>query len=216
MLRGAAEVYLDLAAASLEAPAALEEVLEALTRLDPEDVQALFALGRLRLDRGEAEAAAEAFRRVAALTPENRAATGFLIEALLKAKKGEEAEVLLAELLGRDPAALEARITLADLQGERGDHAAALDTLRGAPAAQRDDPRLQRQIGSALYRAGDLEGALAAAEAVLAREPGERQPALLKALVLAAQGKNREAGELLAGLRREIPRTWRSPACRRA
>ena len=205
VLRGAAEVYLDLAAASPEAPAALEEVLETLTRLDPEDVQALFALGRLRLDRGDAEAAAEAFRRVAALTPENRAATGFLIEALLKAKKGAEAEVPLAELLARDPSALEARITLADLQSERGDHAAALDTLRGAPAAQRDDPRLQRQIGSALYRAGDLEGALAAAEAVLAREPGERQPVLLKALVLAAQGKNREAGELLAALRREDP-----------
>ena len=205
VLRGAAEVYLDLAATSPEAPAALQEVLETLTRLDPEDAQALFALGRLRLDRGEAEAAAEAFRRVAVLTPENRAATGFLIEALLKAKKGEEAEVALGELLARDPAALEARITLADLQGERGDHTAALDTLRSAPAAQRDDPRLQRQIGSALYRAGDLEGALAAAEAVLTREPGERQPALLKALVLAAQGKNREAGELLAGLRREDP-----------
>ncbi|HEX5758284.1 MAG TPA: tetratricopeptide repeat protein [Thermoanaerobaculia bacterium] len=205
VLRTAAEVYLDLAASSPDAPAALQEVLETLTRLDPEDAQALFALGRLRLERGDAAAAAEDFRRVAALSPENRAVGTFLVEALLKAGKAAEAEEVLGDVLARDPAALEARLTLADLLGERGEHAAALDTLRAAPEAQRGDARLQRQIGSALYRAGDLEGALAAADAVLARHPDERQPALLKALVLAAQGRNQEAGELIARLRRDDP-----------
>lgn len=205
VLRGAAEVYLDLGPASPDAPVALREVLEALRTLEPDDVQILFALGRLYLEGGQADAAAEAFRRVASLTPENRMATTLLIEALLKGDKAAEAEGLLRDVLAADPAALEARLTLAELQESRGDHAAALETLRAAPTAQHADARLQRQVASSLYRAGDLDGALAATEALLARFPDERQPLILKVLVLAAQGKNAEAEALLARVRREDP-----------
>ncbi len=205
VLRGAAEVYLDLAPNSPDAATALREVLEALRALDGDDVQVLFGLGRLYLERGEADKAAEAFRRVTSLTPENRMATTLLIEALLKGDKAAEAEGLLRDVLAGDPAALEARLTLAELEESRGDHAAALATLRGAPEEQRGDPRLQRQVASSLYRAGDLEGALAATEALLARFPDERQPLILKVLVLAAQGKNAEAEALLGRVRREDP-----------
>ncbi len=205
VLRGAAEVYLDLGPSSPDAPAALREVLEALLALDPEDVQVLFALGRLYLEAGEVEAAADAFRRVAGLTPENRMATSLLIDALLKADETREAETLLREVLAKDTAALEARLALAELLGDRGEHDAALDTLRGAPVEQRTNARLQRQVASALYRAGDLDGALAATEALLERFPEERQPQVLKVLVLAAQGKNVEAEALLSALRREDP-----------
>jgi tetratricopeptide (TPR) repeat protein len=205
VLRGAAEVYIDLGPSSPDAATALREVLEALRGLDPEDVQVLFALGRLYLERGEADAAAEAFRRVASLTPENRMATTLLIEALLKGDKAAEAEGLLRDVLAEDPTALDARLTLAELAESRGDHGAALETLRGAPADQRGDPRLQRQVASSLYRAGDLEGALAATEALLARFPDERQPLILKVLVLAAQGKNAEAEALLGRVRRDDP-----------
>ncbi len=51
--------------------------------------------------------------------PQQRAAYALLVEALLRDDKAKEAETVLAQILDFEPAALEARLTLAELEGRR-------------------------------------------------------------------------------------------------
>jgi tetratricopeptide (TPR) repeat protein len=126
---------------------------------------------------------------------------------------------VLSQILDFEPAALEARLTLAELAGRRNDYPAVLATLGAAPEPGRADPRLQRQLAWAYYLTGDVDRALLTVEPLLhpAQEAGAAtsvaadsdadgtQLLLLKGLALAAQGHNQEAGELLEKLRGTRP-----------
>src|SRR5579864_4331807 len=228
VLRGVGLVYLEAAG---QDPAALHTALEALETVhqsDPEDLQTAISLGRLYLEQQQPAKAAEVFREVIHESPQQRAAYALLVEALLRDDKAREAETVLAQILDFEPAALEARLTLAELQGRRNDYAAVLATLTAAPEAERGDVRLQRQLAWAYYLTGDVDRALATVEPLLpaapAVPPGPRLPQqspaappqtgsdpddmqlfLLKGLALAAQGHNEEAGELLETLRGTRP-----------
>ncbi|HXO29984.1 MAG TPA: tetratricopeptide repeat protein [Thermoanaerobaculia bacterium] len=230
VLRGVGLVYLEMAG---QDPAALHTALEALETVhqsDPQDLQTAISLGRLYLEQQQPAKAAEVFREVIHESPQQRAAYALLVEALLRDDKAKEAETVLAQILDFEPAALEARLTLAELEGRRNDYAAVLATLIAAPEAERGDARLQRQLAWAYYLTGDVDRALAtvepllqAAQAAPAAPPGPRLPPspaappqtasdpddmqllLLKGLALAAQGHNEEAGELLETLRGTRP-----------
>jgi tetratricopeptide (TPR) repeat protein len=233
VLRGVGLVYLEMAG---QDPAALHTALEALETVhqsDPEDLQTAISLGRLYLEQRQPAKAAEVFREVIHEAPQQRAAYALLVEALLRDDKAKEAETVLAQILDFEPAALEARLTLAELEGRRNDYAAVLATLTAAPEAERGDLRLRRQLAWAYYLTGDVDRALATVEPLLqtapavptapAAPPGPRlqqspaappqtgsdpddmQLLLLKGLALAAQGHNEEAGELLEKLRGTRP-----------
>jgi len=205
ILRGLGEVYLEL---SQQDPSAMEQAVGAFERLrkrDPTDLQIMVTLGRIYLDRGQAEQAAQVFRELVSYVPNNATATGLLVESLLKAHHPDQAEALLKEELAQDPESVENRLTLAEIQGQRGDHRAELDTLLAAPEAVRGDPQLRRQLASALYLTGDLDSALATAEALLKAQPDNQYLALLKGLILTAQGKNEQALALLGKLRQSQP-----------
>jgi tetratricopeptide (TPR) repeat protein len=219
VLRGVGFVYLELAS---QDPAALKTALAALATVhesDPEDLQTAISLGRLYLEQQQPAKAAEVFREVIRQAPQQRAAYALLVEALLRDDKGKDAEAVLSQILGFEPAALEARLTLAELEGRRNDYAAVLATLTAAPEPERDDPRLQRQLAWAYYLTGDVDLALATVEPLLrarsspsapsvdpaGADPDDLQLLLLKGLALAAQGRNQEAGELLEKLRGTRP-----------
>jgi tetratricopeptide (TPR) repeat protein len=227
VLRGVGLVYLELAG---QDPAALHTALEALETVhqsDPDDLQTAISLGRLYLEQQQPAKAAEVFREVIRESPQQRAAYALLVEALLRDDKAKEAETVLAQILDFEPAALEARLTLAELAGRRNDYSAVLATLTAAPEAQRGDPRLQRQLAWAYYLTGDVDRALATVEPLLSSaqtgltappgndaprspaapgvDPDDMQLLLLKGLALAAQGHNEEAGELLLKLRGTRP-----------
>lgn len=230
VLRGVGLIYLELAG---QDPGALHTALEALETVhqsDPEDLQTAVSLGRLYLEQQQPGKAAEVFREVIRESPQQRAAYALLVEALLRDDKPKEAETVLAQILDFEPAALEARLTLAELEGRRNDYAAVLATLTAAPEAERGDTRLQRQLAWAYYLTGDVDRALATVEPLLqtgpraqlappgplandssqppaasSADPDDMQLLLLKGLALAAQGHNEEAGELLRKLRGTRP-----------
>lgn len=205
ILRGLGEVYLEL---SQQDPSSMERAIAAFEQLrkrDPTDLQIMVTLGRIYLDRDQAEKAAQVFRELVSYVPNNSTATGLLVEALLKAHHPEQAEAVLKEELAQDPDSVENRRTLAEIQGQRGDHKAELDTLLAAPEAVRGDPQLRRQLASALYLTGDLDSALSTADALLKSQPDNEYLVLLKGLILTAQGKNEPALALLEKLRQSQP-----------
>jgi tetratricopeptide (TPR) repeat protein len=211
VLRGVGLIYVDLTSVD---PAALPTALAALQAVyqsDPDDIQTALDLGRLYLDQQQPAKAAEVFRDLIHRAPNQRAAYALLVEALLRDDKAGEAESVLAQILDFEPGALEARLTLAELQGRRNDYRAVRATLEAAPDPGRTDIRLQRQLAWAYYLTGDVDRALAAAEPLLrgvqapGSDPEEAQLLLLKGLALAAQGRNKEAGELLGKLRGSRP-----------
>jgi tetratricopeptide (TPR) repeat protein len=206
VLRAVGDVYVDLAADDPTALATARDALEEVRRRDPRDVQSALALGRLYLDQQQPDKAAAVLRDLVAHVPQQRTAYAFLVEALLRAQKTKEAEAALAEILAADPASIEARLTLAELEEQRGDQRAALATLQAAPEEVRADPRLRRQLAWSLYFNGDPEGALAVATPLVGGGGDDARPmALLEGLAFAALGRNAEALALLAKLRETQP-----------
>jgi tetratricopeptide (TPR) repeat protein len=226
VLRGVGLVYLEMAGQDAAAVHTALEALETVHQSDPEDLQTAISLGRLYLDQQQPAKAAAVFREVIVHAPQQRAAYALLVEALLRDDQVKEAETVLSQILGFEPAALEARLTLAELESRRNDYAAVVATLTAAPGPGRGDARLQRQLAWAYYLTGDVDRALATVEPLLlpaqatpeppaqrpspsqsplAADPEDMQLLLLKGLALAAQGHNQEASELLEKLRAARP-----------
>jgi len=212
VLRAVGAIYLDLSAqepAPAGAAATAQRALEAVRSRDPADSSSALTLGQLYLDQKKPDKAAEVLRDLVSRVPQQRMAYALLVEALLRAGKPKEAESTLQDILRIDPGSLEARLTLTDLLSQRGDHKAALGMLGGAPEEARDEPRLRRKIAWETYLSGDLEGALGAAERILASgaaggADGDSMR-LLKGLILSAQGRTEESIALLDAARQADP-----------
>jgi tetratricopeptide (TPR) repeat protein len=209
VLRAVGSIYLDLAAQQPAAATTAQQALEKVRQQEPADAASAVTLGQLYLDQRQPEKAAEVLRDLVTRVPQQRMAYALLVEALLRSDKQKEAEAALQDILEIDPSSLEARLTLADLQSQRGDHKAALAALRSAPEEVRDEPRLRRKIAWELYLSGDLEAALAGADAVLASaaaaSPDGDSARMLKGLVLSAEGRTGESLALLDKIRESDP-----------
>jgi tetratricopeptide (TPR) repeat protein len=183
------------------------ETLERIRTLAPDDGQSMMSLGQIYLGESRFDEAAEVFNELLSHRPGNRAVYSFLLDALLRAGELTEAEEVLVGVLEVDPGFERARVTLAELQSERGDHDAAIETLKGAPT-ELETAEVQRQLALELFRTGDLDGALVALDKALASQQEDFGLLYLKALVLAAKGRNDEAAELarrLLTMRPESP-----------
>lgn len=183
------------------------ETLERIRVLAPDDGQSMMSLGQIYLGESRFDEAAEVFEELLSYRPGNRAVYSFLLDALLRAGELTEAEEVLADVLEVDPGFEKARVTLAELQSERGDHEAAIATLKAAPR-EMADAEVQRRLALELFRTGDLEGAQVALDKALVSQQEDFGLLYLKALVLAARGRNDEAADLarqLLAMRPESP-----------
>ncbi len=212
------QIHLQLAETD---PAALERAREAFEELRVKtrrDLEAMVALGQIYLSQGRMDEAGDLFGELLDERPGDRMLMSFLIDALRRARRVEEAEARLADFLQQDPEFLRAWLSLAEIRSERGDHEAAAQTLERAREALPGEPEIERVLAIELYRIGEPERALAAVERLLAAHPGEAAGAYLRALVLlelereeAAEGQlvalladdpeNLDAALLLAGVR---------------
>ncbi|MGB6847849.1 MAG: tetratricopeptide repeat protein [Thermoanaerobaculia bacterium] len=201
------QVQLSLVQEEDDALVRARETLERLRVLVPDDGQSMMSLGQIYLGESRFDEAAEVFKELLSHRPGNRAVYSFLLDALLRAGELTEAEEVLDDVLKVDPGFEKARVTLAELQSERGDHDAAIETLKGAPK-ELADVEVQRRLALELFRTGDLDGALVALDKTLADLQEDFGSLYLKALVLAAKGRNDEAAELarqLLTMRPESP-----------
>ena len=206
VLRAVGDVYIELAASDPNALTTARDALEAVRKRDKNDAQTFLTLGRIYLDQNQPDKAAEVFQELVDNIPQQRTAYALLVESLMRAGKQPEAEKALQEILSFDPSSLEARLSLADLQGRRGDNKAVLSTLRGAPEEVRDDPRLERQLAWALYSNGNLDEALAEVNRLAGKDPDSQALAMLRGLIVAAEGRNEEAIDILSKVRTAQPK----------
>jgi len=136
-----------------------------------QDIAPLLAMGEEVLASGDAERAAGIFMQIAELAPDNGAAQGGLLRALVAAGHLSEAEAVLAELpeaLAKDADIARARAAL-DLAKDRpeDDELAALRA-----AATPDSPEGQLAYATAAFAAGERD---AAAETLLGMIATDRE-----------------------------------------
>jgi len=136
-----------------------------------QDIAPLLAMGEEVLASGDAERAAGIFMQIAELAPDNGAAQGGLLRALVAAGHIAEAEAVLAELpetLAKDADIARARAAI-DLAKDRpeGDELAALRA-----AASPDNPEGQLAYATAAFAAGERD---AAAETLLGMIAADRE-----------------------------------------
>ncbi len=196
LLAEVGNVYMNFADQDEAWAAQAIQAFEAARTLRPEEPQVLLPLGQLYLSSDRFGDSVEALRRVRRAIPGNRMAEslfnealGYLVTERMRQGRSREAEELLAEVLSLEPQSTQARISLADLQAQRGDHAAAAETLRQGLSPE--TPELRQRLAYELYQAGDFQQASEEIDQLLAGD----FPAAggLKILLLAVLGRNEEA-----------------------
>lgn len=133
----------------------------ALGEAPPQDVAPLIAMGEEVLAGGDGERAAGIFAQIIELAPENVAAHGGLIRALVAAGHREEAQTALDALdpkLAADPALAQAKSALA--LAEDAPEAGELGALKAAAAAAPGDMDAQLALANGLYASGERDGAV--------------------------------------------------------
>ncbi|MEO8505488.1 MAG: tetratricopeptide repeat protein [Acidobacteriota bacterium] len=205
VLRVLGQSELGLAETDPKAVSEARAAFEGILTQAPEDLPTLGALGQIYLEQGEAGKAADVLTTASRLRPDSTALSSMLLDALLKAERRDEAAKLLRVRLDGDPSDLASRLALADLAGDAGDHHGSTELLRGATGEQRSSSDVRRRLAIEEYRSGDLEGALAELEPLLAAEPGYVGGKYLRALVYAALARTADAEREFAALAQAQP-----------
>ncbi len=179
--------------------AAAVAAFETLRTADPGDVRSLLSLGQIYLRRGEPAAAAEVFEEIVAETPGYRPVYRLLAESLMQSNQMDKAADALREVLATEPDSEAARLALAQILADRGDHKGAAQVLQDAPEPL-ESVDARTRLATELYLSGDLDGALRELDALSKKVPDSRYVSLLRGLVLSAQARNEEALETLEPL----------------
>ncbi|MBV8538918.1 MAG: tetratricopeptide repeat protein, partial [Alphaproteobacteria bacterium] len=116
-----------------------------------------------------------------------------------------DAEVLYRDILREHPDNADALHFLGVIFAQRGDPAAAVDTLRRAIALRPDAPAFHNNLGQALADTGKFDAAVASLQRALELAPGYRAAQLRLGDVLARAGRPNDAVALYQAVLRESP-----------
>jgi len=172
-------------------PGEAVEVLENAVKLDADDGDAWFSLGKARALMGRGPEADAAFEKSFELNPGRKA----LAVAAELQQKGEwsEAETILRNLLRRSPHDVNALRLLATCAASAGRFAEAERLLRRVLAATPDFVEAQLDLGRLFKEQHRLAEAIAQFEKVTDLEPGNVQGQFLLASVLAPAARTYDA-----------------------
>ncbi len=128
-------------------------------KLEPAKRLSWMRLGRCLINSGRPSEAVEAYRKAQELMPGDLTAPREEVEALLEAKRDDEAAAVLERTAAADPAGSPKDLVLiGQIRSRQQRWAEAVAALRRAVAV-RPDADAYNQIGEALVRVGDLSGA---------------------------------------------------------
>ena len=171
---------------------------ESLLREDPEDGEALLALGRLALRAGDAASARAWFGQLLVVSRDEAGARASVAYAWLDGRRPEEALRLVDEGLAEapgDPRLLFAKGIVLEDQRRWTEASAAFAGVAGDDAELVSSARASQ--AAALVHAGRAPEALAAVDAALAARPGDLRLLSARAFVLDRSGRAAEAVQFL-------------------
>lgn len=113
--------------------------LRRVVELDPKDVPANLALGRLYLLAGDLEHALKAANSATEVEPSNANALALKAAVLFRLKDSDGAGAAAQKALAIDPGNVDANVVTAVIKYSKGDAAAALDTLNQVNPKGKDD-----------------------------------------------------------------------------
>jgi MSHA biogenesis protein MshN len=119
-----------------------------------ERTEASYRRGVEAMQDNRLPAAEQALREALALSPGHEPSRHALLGILVQQRRNADAEALLAEGQRQNPAQVGFAMALARLQAERGDTAAALDSLQRSAAAGRERPEFLGFQAGLLSRIG--------------------------------------------------------------
>ncbi|RPH96647.1 MAG: sulfotransferase family protein [Lysobacterales bacterium] len=206
-----AKPWSDLGQLLLESrrPQEAVEVLEEAVRLDAQDGEAWFNLGKARAVIGRGPAADEAFEKSFALNPARKALA--LAAEHQHAGRWGEAEKLCREVLRGEPRNVNALRLLGTCAAHAGRQREAERLLRQAVAQAPDYAEAQLDLGRVLKEQQRLEEAIAQFEKAIELEPGNFQGHFLLASVLAPAARSYDAIDAyrkVLELRPKHPGAW--------
>ncbi len=172
--------------------AAARAAYERATALDPEHADAHFNLGGRYLDEGRTEAAIAALGLAVELRPDAAAHLN-LGNALLAARRPDEAEWEFRAALELAPELAPAHFNLANLLAWRGQPEEALAHYRQAVAAAPDSAEAHFNLATFLAARGELAGAIAGYREAVALDPEFAEAHFNLANALVRSGRAAEA-----------------------
>ena len=144
---------------------------EAAVKLDPQDGEAYFALGQMRMFQRRTQPAEEALRHAIQVSPDLGPAYAELAQMLMGEGKNAEARALLEKAVALNSQDWQSQYELAVLLNQAGESARATDLLQKVLQVNPDYPGAREQMGIGLLRRGDLQGASALAGKMIAEHP---------------------------------------------
>ncbi len=168
------------------------EVLAELVRLHPESVSARVRLAAYRYNRGDQEATEELLRAAVAEIPESLVAKSALVEFLVKERREEDAESELLGFLAKQPDSLELQLELARFYvavGKRDEARKLFQQISEKDPGGKYGAKADGKRVSVLLLEQEQEEALALLDAMLKRNPVDREALLIRAAVLLADKK---------------------------
>ena len=194
----AAKITPALSTVTLPAPPASAAELAGIKQMDPQQrTENAFRQANEFLQQGEVARAVEGFAQVLAQDPLHDSARQALTTLLLRAKKNADAERLLAERLALAPNNAAFAITLSRLQADRGDTAAAIETLRVTLPSVRANAAYHATLAALLARREQHAEAVTQYQAALRLAPQAGVWWMGLGLSLQASGNAPDAREAL-------------------
>lgn len=187
-----------------------DKLTEALA-IDSNELQARLVLARVQADRRRPDLAEAGYRKILAQDPVHRAALSELLDLMIREGRRSEAQSLLEGLspaqriaLGRDLNIIRASLLRSDADGLLVDQrlAEAAFLLEQAIVLDPESAWLRYDLGRVRLARGDLSGAFAPLDELLAKQPEDN--AALHALAL-LQSAAEQGSAALATLERMAP-----------
>jgi tetratricopeptide (TPR) repeat protein len=223
VLRSYGQIQLAVARRDRKALERATVALERLREIEPTDVSGMVTLGQIYQSMGRHADAVSVFEELVNHHNDHRQLKRLLVDALTEAGQQDRARAVLQELIQLDQESVENRLALAQLESEKGNHAAAIEILRSTDAQPgEEDPQLLLALSQEYVlhsqspgltdtqRSEDLAQALEILDALL-RENDDFGLVARRARVLALQGDLEGAEMALREAWKKAPSDVRPP-----